>query len=70
MSTDEAEEVGRIREQLRLITEQFEREMRERGFDPRQAENMPLTPSLASLQLEQTNLRTQLADLTDEQEQS
>ena len=70
MSTDESEEVGRIREQLRLVTEEFEREMRERGFDPRQAENMPLTPSLSVLQLEQTNLRKQLAELTDELEQS
>ena len=67
MSTDK---VGRIREQLRLVTEEFEREMRERGFDPQQAENIPLTPSLARLQLEQTNLSAQLEELTDEQEQS
>ena len=69
MSTDEVEEVGRIREQLKLVTKQFEREMRERGFDPQQAENIPLTPSLARLQLEQANLRAQLAEF-DEQEQS
>lgn len=70
MSTDEVEEVKRIHEQLKLVTEQFEHEMRERGFDPEQAENIPLTPSLARLQLEQTHLRAQLAELTDEQEQS
>jgi hypothetical protein len=66
MSTDK---VGRIREQLRLVTEEFEREMRERGFDPQQAENIPLTPSLARLRLEQTNLSAQLEQLTDEPEQ-
>ena len=67
MSTDK---VGRIREQLRIVSEEFERQLRDRGFDPHQAENIPLTPSLARLQLEQTNLRAQLDELTDEQEQS
>ena len=70
MSTGELEEIGRIRERLRLVTDQFEREMRERGFDPQQAQNIPLTPSLARLQLEQTNLTAQLAELTHEREQS
>ncbi len=68
MSNDEVDEVVRTREQLRLVTERFESEMRERGFDPQQADNMPLTPSLASLRLEQTNLRSRLAELTGEQE--
>jgi hypothetical protein len=68
MSTHKVEDVDRIREQLRVVTEQFEREMRERGFDPQQAENIPLTPALARLQLEQTNLRSQLSELTDEQD--
>lgn len=70
MSTDEVEEVSRIREQLRLVTEQFERDMRERGFDPQQAENVPLTQSLANLHLEQTNLRSKLAELLDEEDLS
>ena len=63
MSTEEVDEVSRIREKLRLVTEEFEREMRERGFDPQQAENVPLTQSLANLHLEQTNLRSKLAEL-------
>ncbi len=63
MSTNEVDDVSRIREKLRLVTEQFEREMRERGFDPQQAENVPLTQSLANLHLEQTNLRSTLAEL-------
>ena len=68
MSTDEVDEVSRIREKLRLVTEQFEREMRERGFDPQQAENVPLTQSLANLHLEQTNLRLKLAGLLGEED--
>ena len=68
MTTDEVDEVSRIRERLRLITEQFEREMLERGFDPQQAENVPLTQSLANLHLEQTNLRSKLAELFGEEE--
>lgn len=67
MSTDEVDEVSRIREKLRLITEEFEREMRERGFDPQQAENIPLTQSLANLHLEQKNLRSKLAEMLGEE---
>ena len=70
MSIDEVEEVSRIREKLRLVTEQFEREMRERGFDPEQAENVPLTQSLANLHLEQMNLRSKLTQLLGEEELS
>ena len=70
MSTDEVDEVSRIREMLRLVSEQFEREMRERGFDPQQAENVPLTQSLANLHLAQTNLRSKLAELLGEKELS
>ena len=67
MSTDAVDEVSRIREKLRLVTEEFEREMRERGFDPQQAENVPLTQSLANLHLEQTNLHSKLAELLGEE---
>ena len=66
MAVDEVDEVSRIRERLRLVTEQFEHEMRERGFDPQQAENVPLTRSLSDLHLEQTNLRLKLAELGEE----
>lgn len=68
MSTDEVDEISRISERLKFVTEQFEREMRERGFDPQQAQNVPLTQSLANLHLEQTNLRSKLAELLDEEE--
>ncbi|HEU4478721.1 MAG TPA: hypothetical protein VFR80_09400 [Pyrinomonadaceae bacterium] len=68
MSTDEVDEISRIRERLKFVTEQFERGMRERGFDPQQALNVPLTQSLANLHLEQTNLRSKLAELLGEEE--
>lgn len=68
MSTDEVDEISRIRQRLKFVTEQFEREMRERGFDPQQALNVPLTQSLANLHLEQTNLRSKLAELLGEEE--
>ena len=68
MAFDEVDEVSRIRERLRLVTKQFEHEMRERGFDPQQAENVPLTQSLANLHLEQTNLRLQLAELLGDED--
>ena len=70
MSTNEVDEVSRVREQLRLVTEQFERDMRERGFDPQQAENVPLTQSLADLHREQANLRSKLDELLGEEELS
>ena len=60
--------MGPIRARLRLLEEQFEREMRERGFEPSQADNVPLTPSLAKLYNEQEQLRAELALLTGEQE--
>ena len=70
MAADEVDEVSNLREKLRLVTEQFEREMRDRGFDPQQAENVPLTQSLANLHLEQTNLRAKLAELLGEEDLS
>ena len=70
MSTDSVDEISRIRQRLKFVTEQFEREMRERGFDPQQALNVPLTQSLANLHLEQTNLRSKLAELLGEEELS
>jgi len=67
MPTDDVSIIDQIRERLRVIEQQFEREMRERGFDPRQADTIPLTPSLATLQDERHELRLQLAALTDKE---
>ena len=61
-------EEGRHREldaRLRNIEERFEHEMRERGFDPAQADNVALPGPLAKLYAEREELRAELQ--TDEQ---
>ena len=61
-------EEGRPREldaRLRKIEERFEHEMRERGFDPAQADNVALPGSLAKLYAEREELRAELQ--TDDQ---
>ena len=70
MSTDNVSVIDQISERLRVIEQKFEREMRERGFDPRQVDTVPLTPSLAALQDERHELRLQLAALTGKREES
>jgi dynactin complex subunit len=67
MSIQEVSEIDRIRERLRLVQQQFEREMRDRGFDPAQVDNVPLTASLANLHNEREQLRAELAMLTDDE---
>jgi hypothetical protein len=49
---------------LRAVEESFEREMRERGFEPAQAENVALPSSLAKLYAEREALRAQLEETT------
>lgn len=70
MSGQEVSQIGPMQARLRLLEEQFEREMRERGFEPSQADNVPLTSSLAKLYNEQEQLRAELALLTDDQKQN
>ena len=48
---------------LRELDELFEREMRARGFDPSQAENVALTSGLARLYAAREQLREEIADL-------
>lgn len=48
---------------LRELDELFEREMRARGFDPSQAENVALTSGLARLYAAREQLREEVADL-------
>ena len=45
---------------LRTIEERFEHEMRARGFDPAQADNIAMTGPLAKLYTEREQLRAQL----------
>ena len=48
---------------LRSIDEIFERELRERGFEPDQVENVALPGPLATLYAEREALRAQLKEL-------
>jgi len=66
MSFPDVPEIDRIRERLRAIEQQFEREMRARGFDPNQVDTIALTTPLAKLYNEREELITRLAILGDE----
>jgi hypothetical protein len=56
----------RLEERLRQVDEQFRREMRARGFDPEQADNLALTGPLASLYAEREQLREELESEQEE----
>ncbi len=54
---------GRLQElelQLNVVTENFEREMRARGFDPAQVDNIALPSALATLYLEKQSLEDEI----------
>lgn len=48
---------------LRELDERFEREMRARGFDPAQAENVALTSELARLYAAREEVRAEIDEL-------
>jgi len=48
--------------QLRQITELFEQQMRARGFDPEQADNVALPTGLARLYIERQKILEQLEE--------
>lgn len=56
----------RLEESLRQVDEQFRREMRARGFDPEQADNLALTGPLARLYAEREQLREELESQQEE----
>ena len=49
--------------ELHDLDAQFDREMRARGFDPAQAENVALPSHLATLYAEREQIKAQLAEL-------
>jgi hypothetical protein len=49
--------------QLRQITELFEQQMRARGFDPEQADNVALPTGLARLYIERQKILEQLEEI-------
>ncbi len=57
---------GRVLEleaRLKSVNEEFNREMRARGFDPAQAENVALPAALARLYMERQQLLEELNNL-------
>lgn len=59
-------EISRLKDKLRAVEQQFDREMRARGFDPSQDEHLALTSPLAKLYIERENLRSKLQTSTDD----
>jgi hypothetical protein len=51
---------NQIEAKLRAVEERFDREMRARGFDPAQAENIALPSALARLYAERVELREEM----------
>ncbi|MFN2509846.1 MAG: hypothetical protein ABR568_00210 [Pyrinomonadaceae bacterium] len=63
MNDETCERRGRIEERLREVAENFERQMRQRGFEPAQAELIALPGPLAKLYAEREELRANLEEL-------
>jgi hypothetical protein len=55
-----------LNSRLNEVTQQFEQQMRARGFDPEQAENVALPAPLARLYIERQWILEELAQLTRE----
>jgi hypothetical protein len=60
MSYKMPEREGQFEERLREVEKEFERQMRERGFEPDQAERVALPGPLAKLYAEREELRADL----------
>ena len=68
MSGDEqAERITKLKKDLRELNARFEREMRARGFDPAQAENVALPTALARLYSEREETRAELEEMLSEE---
>jgi len=59
---DRHQEVAEFRQKLRTIDAEFDREMRARGFDPAQAENVALPSHLAALYAEREQIKAALEE--------
>jgi len=59
---DRHQEVSDLREKLRELDVEFDREMRARGFDPAQAENVALPSHLAALYAERERIKAALEE--------
>ena len=59
-----------MRAKLRDMDEQFDRELRARGFDPAQADNVALPTVLAKLNAEREEIKTRMEALITAQKGS
>ena len=55
--------IDTLREKLRALDVEFDREMRARGFDPAQAENVALPSHLAALYAEREQIKVEIEEL-------
>jgi predicted nuclease with TOPRIM domain len=61
------EKIYDLRNKLRALDAEFEREMRARGFDPAQAENVALPTELSRLYTEREAIREKLEEMSGHQ---
>lgn len=61
MSLTDAE-IEQLHERLRALDAEFDQEMRARGFDPAQAENVALPSHLATLYAERGQIKAKLQE--------
>jgi hypothetical protein len=61
---NDLQRINELREQLRALDAEFDRELRARGFDPAQAENVALPSQLAALYSEREQIKAELEELT------
>ena len=60
---DRKNDISELLQKLSSLDAEFERQMRARGFDPEQAENIALPSTLATLYAERERTRAQLEEL-------
>ena len=68
MNTDQPR-IKTLRQKLRTLDAEFDREMRTRGFDPAQAENVALPSHLAALYSEREQIKAELEELSPRENQ-
>jgi hypothetical protein len=56
-------DLQKLRIRIRELDAEFDREMRARGFDPAQAQNVALPSHLAALYAERETIKAQLEEL-------
>ncbi|HTF37809.1 MAG TPA: hypothetical protein VK651_05835 [Blastocatellia bacterium] len=65
MNSDQ-EDINPMRARLRALDAEFDRDMRARGFDPAQAENVALPSHLAALYAEREQIKAALEEMERE----